>query len=84
MKKWMTRWQVPQESWGWRVLAVALIVVGLAPLGESIVRFIREKYGEDYGEFCRNVRRWWPRYKTVASGRTLNASLRCEGICGFH
>ena len=59
----MTRWQVPQESWGWRVLAVALIVVGLAPLGESIVRFICEKYGEDYGEFCGNVRRCWPRLR---------------------
>ncbi len=132
---WMTRWQVPQESSGWRVLAVALIAIGLVPLGESIARFIRigrgtlspthpteklvvsglyqyvrnpmyvgvlmliagqavlfwsrtlwaylgyvaigfhlfvlvyeeptlrRKYGEDYEEFCRNVRRWMPRLK---------------------
>jgi hypothetical protein len=30
---WMTRWRLPQESWGWRILAVMLIAVGLVPLG---------------------------------------------------
>ena len=132
---WMTRWQAPQESWGWRILAIVLIAVGLLPLGESIGRFVRvgrgtlspthpteklvvsgfyrhvrnpmyvgvllliagqavlfwssalwayvgyvavgfhlfvlvyeeptlrEKYGEDYDEFCRNVRRWVPRLR---------------------
>jgi protein-S-isoprenylcysteine O-methyltransferase Ste14 len=132
---WMTRWQVPQESLGWRIVAVMLIGVGLVPLGESIVRFIRvgrgtlspthpterlvvsglyryvrnpmyvgvlmliagqallfwsralwayfgyvaigfqlfvlvyeeptlrRKYGDDYEEFCRNVRRWVPRLR---------------------
>jgi protein-S-isoprenylcysteine O-methyltransferase Ste14 len=132
---WMTRWQVPQQALGWRVLAAVLIAVGLVPLSESIVRFIRvgrgtlspthpterlvvsglyryvrnpmyvgvlmliagqallfrssalwaylgyvavgfqlfvlvyeeptlrRKYGEDYEEFCRNVRRWVPRLR---------------------
>src|SRR5580698_54958 len=132
---WMTRWQVPQQAVGWRVLAAVLIAVGLVPLSESIVRFIRvgrgtlspthpterlvvsglyryvrnpmyvgvlmliagqallfrssalwaylgyvavgfqlfvlvyeeptlrRKYGEDYEEFCRNVRRWVPRLR---------------------
>jgi protein-S-isoprenylcysteine O-methyltransferase Ste14 len=22
---------------------------------------LRKKFGEDYIEYCRNVRRWWPR-----------------------
>jgi protein-S-isoprenylcysteine O-methyltransferase Ste14 len=132
---WITRWQVPQEASGWRVLGVFLIAVGLVPLGESIVRFIRVgrgtlspthpterlvvsglyryvrnpmyvgvlmliagqallfwnrtlwaylgyvavgfqlfvlayeeptlrgRYGADYEEFCRNVRRWVPRLR---------------------
>jgi protein-S-isoprenylcysteine O-methyltransferase Ste14 len=38
---WITRWHVPARPLGWRVLAVILIAVGLVPLGESIVRFIR-------------------------------------------
>jgi protein-S-isoprenylcysteine O-methyltransferase Ste14 len=42
---WMTRWQVPQEAWGWRILAVMLIAAGLVPLGESIVRFVRVGWG---------------------------------------
>jgi protein-S-isoprenylcysteine O-methyltransferase Ste14 len=37
---WITRWRVPQQVWGWRLLAVALIAIGLLPLGESIVRFV--------------------------------------------
>jgi protein-S-isoprenylcysteine O-methyltransferase Ste14 len=24
---------------------------------------LRKKFGEDYIEYCRNVRRWWPRLR---------------------
>jgi protein-S-isoprenylcysteine O-methyltransferase Ste14 len=36
----ITRWRVPQQVWGWRLLAAVLIAIGLLPLGESIVRFV--------------------------------------------
>jgi protein-S-isoprenylcysteine O-methyltransferase Ste14 len=39
---WMTRFRIPPEEPGWEiVLAAALNFVGLVPLFESIVRFIR-------------------------------------------
>jgi protein-S-isoprenylcysteine O-methyltransferase Ste14 len=37
---WITRWRVRQQPWGWRLLAGALIAIGLLPLGESIARFV--------------------------------------------
>jgi protein-S-isoprenylcysteine O-methyltransferase Ste14 len=42
---WITRWRVPQETLGWPLLAVALIAVGLLPLGESIARFVKVGQG---------------------------------------
>jgi len=42
---WITRWRIPQDGWGWRSLGVILIVIGLIPLGESIVRFVRVGQG---------------------------------------
>ncbi len=39
---WMTRFRVPAAEAGWQILpACALILLGLAPLFESIVRFVR-------------------------------------------
>jgi protein-S-isoprenylcysteine O-methyltransferase Ste14 len=38
---WITRWQIPEQRWEWRCVAIAMIVVGLLPLGESFVRFVR-------------------------------------------
>jgi protein-S-isoprenylcysteine O-methyltransferase Ste14 len=38
---WITRWQIPEQGWGWRFVAVAMIAVGFLPLGESLVRFVR-------------------------------------------
>jgi protein-S-isoprenylcysteine O-methyltransferase Ste14 len=36
---WITRWQVPPESWPLRALALVLFAGGVLPLGESIARF---------------------------------------------
>jgi protein-S-isoprenylcysteine O-methyltransferase Ste14 len=38
---WITRWQVAQQGWGWWLVAAGMIAVGLVPLGESVVRFVR-------------------------------------------
>jgi len=27
---------------------------------------LRRKFGDDYLEYCRNVRRWWPRVRAFA------------------
>ena len=39
--RWITGWQIADQGWGWRLLAGGMIVVGLLPLGESLVRFVR-------------------------------------------
>jgi protein-S-isoprenylcysteine O-methyltransferase Ste14 len=32
---------------------------------------LRGKFGSEYDEYCRNVRRWWPRTKAWRTGRQL-------------
>ena len=61
---WLGLWVVlGHANWTGAVLAVA------AMLGVySFVVFyeeptLRKKFGADYEEYCRNVRRWWPRVK---------------------
>jgi protein-S-isoprenylcysteine O-methyltransferase Ste14 len=39
--KWITSWQVVEQGRGWLLLAAGMIAVGLLPLGESLVRFVR-------------------------------------------
>ncbi len=46
------------------VIAVALVALGV----DLFVLFyeepiLRAKFGADYEEYCRNVRRWWPRLR---------------------
>jgi protein-S-isoprenylcysteine O-methyltransferase Ste14 len=37
----ITGWQVAEQGWGWRFVGVAMIAIGLLPLGESFTRFVR-------------------------------------------
>jgi hypothetical protein len=40
--------------------AFASLAVGCGVLG---IVSLRKKFGADYEEYCRNVRRWWPRVR---------------------
>lgn len=42
---YVTRWRVPPEPLYLRVLAVALLVAGVLPLGESVARFVWQGKG---------------------------------------
>lgn len=40
---------------------------------------LRKKFGSDYEEYCRNVRRWWPRRHRLAEGLSnLSSERRCS------
>ena len=51
--------------------ATLATIAGVMAVALSIHLFVRfyeeptlgEKFGADYGEYCRNVRRWWPRLR---------------------
>lgn len=42
---WITRWRVPPTPWESRLIAFAVIAIGLVPLADSISRFVREGRG---------------------------------------
>jgi protein-S-isoprenylcysteine O-methyltransferase Ste14 len=51
------------KSWTFAVIClgpVALYPLGVVPAEE---RYLREKLGEPYLEYCRRVPRWWPRFR---------------------
>ena len=61
---WVGLWVVFGHA-DWRlILAVLAVAVGVC----LFVLFyeeptLRRKFGADYDEYCRNVRRWWPRVR---------------------
>jgi len=61
---WMGLWVV----FGHASLAAIVAVAAAALLVHLFVRFyeeptLRKKFGADYHQYCRNVRRWWPRVR---------------------
>jgi protein-S-isoprenylcysteine O-methyltransferase Ste14 len=56
---------------------VVVAVVGVVALGVCLFVMLYEeptlrgKFGAEYEEYCRNVRRWWPRMRTREKGNRL-------------
>jgi protein-S-isoprenylcysteine O-methyltransferase Ste14 len=42
---WITRWRVAQQWWGLWLVAAGMVGIGLAPLCESVVRFVWVGWG---------------------------------------
>ena len=42
---WLSGWHVPTPIAPWRYLGVLMILLGVVPLADSIVRFVREGHG---------------------------------------
>lgn len=58
---WVGLWVVFGRAGSAAIAAVLAVALGV----HLFVRFyeeptLREKFGADYEEYCRNVRRWWP------------------------
>jgi len=56
---------------------VIAAVVGVALGIHLFVMFyeeptLRRKFGADYDEYCRNVRRWWPRVREWENSRAAS------------
>ncbi len=68
---WIGLWIVFGHA-AWEAIAVvALIALGV----HLFVMFyeepvLRKKFGTDYEEYCRNVRRWWPRVSPWSANRS--------------
>ena len=59
---WIGLWIVFGHADPWLAAAAVATALGV----HLFVLFyeeptLRKKFGEDYGNYCRNVRRWWPR-----------------------
>jgi protein-S-isoprenylcysteine O-methyltransferase Ste14 len=67
---WIGLWIVFGHANARLIAAVAAVAVGV----DLFVMFyeeptLRRMFGADYEEYCRNVRRWWPRVKAWEKGR---------------
>jgi protein-S-isoprenylcysteine O-methyltransferase Ste14 len=69
---WMGLWIVFGHANLIAIVAVAAVALGV----DLFVMFyeeptLRGKFGADYEEYCRNVRRWWPRLRPWTKGPVL-------------
>jgi protein-S-isoprenylcysteine O-methyltransferase Ste14 len=72
--------------WAWMPWMVLVLMGAFAVQYGSIVReeerFLRGRFGRDYDEYCRHVRRWLPRWRgfsnTERSRPVLRKALRAE------
>src|SRR6201984_3570428 len=68
---WIGLWVILGHGNAGLITAVAAVALGV----HLFVVFyeeptLRKKFGADYEEYCRNVRRWWPRVRGGGKGAT--------------
>jgi protein-S-isoprenylcysteine O-methyltransferase Ste14 len=76
---WIFHWvdRIVGDLWAGQPGALSVAVVAVASVG-LFARFyeepaLRQKFGADYQEYCRNVRRWIPRLRAWTKASASNA-----------
>ena len=61
---WIGLWIILGHPDPWLIAAVAAVALGIHLFVVSYEEpTLRRKFGAEYEEYCRNVRRWWPRLR---------------------